>query len=304
MATKTFTGIPDKDIITKLWDKIKAKFVAQETGKGLSSNDFTDSYKSKVDEAYSKPSDGIPETDLSNDVQTKLNASGKISYYYILDNPSVSDIKSDYLSGKTVMLESLQKIYLLSKVTKEGGLDTVIFSNVSDNDIAILKKYDGSDTWSSEIHDISDWDTAYTHSQSTHAPTNAQKNVQSDWNATSGDAFIKNKPGVSSTSAAGLCPKLGGGTKNYLRADGSWHNPVSDYLKVNVGFISVSGGAQSINLKSKLGVNVAYVIAVIPYGTNNRCSISVTDGTASSYTIYYAPTSSFTGSILVVYVPA
>ena len=37
---------------------------------------------------------------------------------------------------------------------------------------------------------------AYTHSQTTHAPSNAQKNVQSDWNVTdtSSDAYIKNKP--------------------------------------------------------------------------------------------------------------
>ncbi len=35
---------------------------------------------------------------------------------------------------------------------------------------------------------------AYDHSQSAHAPLDAQKNVQSDWNATSGDALILNKP--------------------------------------------------------------------------------------------------------------
>ena len=37
---------------------------------------------------------------------------------------------------------------------------------------------------------------AYTHSQSAHAPSNAQKNVQSDWNVTdtSSDAYIANKP--------------------------------------------------------------------------------------------------------------
>lgn len=35
---------------------------------------------------------------------------------------------------------------------------------------------------------------AYDHSQSAHAPLDAQKNVQSDWNATSGDAMILNKP--------------------------------------------------------------------------------------------------------------
>ena len=29
------------------------------------------------------------------------------------------------------------------------------------------------------------------------APSNAEQNVQSDWNATSGDAFIRNKPSIS-----------------------------------------------------------------------------------------------------------
>ncbi len=43
---------------------------------------------------------------------------------------------------------------------------------------------------------ISNWGTAYTHSQSTHAPSDAEKNVQSDWSVadTSSDAYIKNKP--------------------------------------------------------------------------------------------------------------
>ena len=37
---------------------------------------------------------------------------------------------------------------------------------------------------------------AYAHSQSTHAPSNAEANVQSDWNVidTNSDAYIKNKP--------------------------------------------------------------------------------------------------------------
>jgi hypothetical protein len=44
----------------------------------------------------------------------------------------------------------------------------------------------------------SNWDAAFTHSTSTHAPTNAEANVQSDWNATSGDALILNKPTIPS----------------------------------------------------------------------------------------------------------
>ena len=47
------------------------------------------------------------------------------------------------------------------------------------------------------------WDTAYTHAGSTHAPTNAEQNVQSDWNATAGDALILNKPSIPAASGKG-----------------------------------------------------------------------------------------------------
>lgn len=41
------------------------------------------------------------------------------------------------------------------------------------------------------------YDIAVTHSQSAHAPADAEKNVNADWNATSGDAQILNKPLIS-----------------------------------------------------------------------------------------------------------
>lgn len=42
------------------------------------------------------------------------------------------------------------------------------------------------------------YDTAYAHSQTAHAPSNAEQNVQSDWSVTdtNSDAYIKNKPDV------------------------------------------------------------------------------------------------------------
>jgi hypothetical protein len=45
---------------------------------------------------------------------------------------------------------------------------------------------------------------AYDHSQSSHAPSDAEKNVQSDWNETNtnSDAFIKNKPVIDSALSA------------------------------------------------------------------------------------------------------
>ena len=47
--------------------------------------------------------------------------------------------------------------------------------------------------------------TAYNHSQSTHAPVNAEQNVQSNWNETnpSSDAYIKNKPTLSTVATSG-----------------------------------------------------------------------------------------------------
>ena len=44
--------------VTKLWEKIKTKFVAKESGKGLSTNDFTTTLKNKLDglSNYTHPS--------------------------------------------------------------------------------------------------------------------------------------------------------------------------------------------------------------------------------------------------------
>lgn len=54
---------------------------------------------------------------------------------------------------------------------------------------------------------------AYDHSQAAHAPSNAQKNVQSDWNATdtASDAYIKNKP-TSLPANGGNAATVGGHT--------------------------------------------------------------------------------------------
>ena len=47
--------------------------------------------------------------------------------------------------------------------------------------------------------------SAYNHSQSTHAPSNAEQNVQSNWNETntSSDAYILNKPTLSTVATSG-----------------------------------------------------------------------------------------------------
>ena len=56
-------------------------------------------------------------------------------------------------------------------------------------------------TWQSnnwQPQSTADWDTAYTHSQSAHAPASAEANVQADWNQSliNDDSYIKNKPTI------------------------------------------------------------------------------------------------------------
>lgn len=55
--------------------------------------------------------------------------------------------------------------------------------------------------------------TAYDHSQTAHAPANAEQNVQSDWNVTdtASDAFVKNKP-TSMPANGGNAATVGGHT--------------------------------------------------------------------------------------------
>jgi hypothetical protein len=45
---------------------------------------------------------------------------------------------------------------------------------------------------------------AYDHSQSSHAPSNAERNVNPDWDANSGDAEILNKPNLLDTATQNL----------------------------------------------------------------------------------------------------
>ena len=65
----------------------------------------------------------------------------------------------------------------------------------------------------------SNWDTAYTHSQSAHAPVNAEQNVQANWNetSTSSDAFILNKPSIPAASGKGQ-------NQNYVASSTSTSN--------------------------------------------------------------------------------
>ena len=74
-ATEEADGLmtaTDKASLEHLNSVIDTK-VDKVTGKGLSTNDFTNEEKDKLDTAYQVPSTGIPAADMSSGVQTSLN---------------------------------------------------------------------------------------------------------------------------------------------------------------------------------------------------------------------------------------
>ena len=125
----------------------------------------------------------------------ELDGAGKVPAGQL---PSyVDDVLEGYLSGgefykeathKTVFAQESGKIYVdlpSGKTYRWGGSAYVVISET----LAL-----GETSGTAYRGDFGK--AAFAHSQSAHAPANAEQNVQSDWNATNttDDAFIKNKP--------------------------------------------------------------------------------------------------------------
>lgn len=125
----------------------------------------------------------------------ELDGAGKVPAGQL---PSfVDDVLEGYLSGgefygdeahKKVFAQESGKIYVdlqSGKTYRWGGSAYVVISDT----LAL-----GETSGTAYRGDLGK--AAYTHSQSAHAPANAEQNVQSDWNVnnTADDAFIKNKP--------------------------------------------------------------------------------------------------------------
>lgn len=110
----------------------------------------------------------------------------------------------------------------LNKKANKTDVSKTITETVENIETKLLKKADTTDVNveldlkanKTELHshtnktvldgitstNITNWNTAYNHSQTEHAPSNANKNVQVDWNNTdvNSDAYIKNKPNIPS----------------------------------------------------------------------------------------------------------
>ena len=131
----------------------------------------------------SVPSEYITETELnaknyitSSDIPTVPTRVSQLTN----DSGFITNVPSEYITES----ELNSKGYLTEHQDISGKVDKVNGKGLSTNDLTNTLK--------------SNYDTAYSHSQSTHAPSNAEANVQTDWNITdiNSDAYIKNKPTI------------------------------------------------------------------------------------------------------------
>lgn len=195
-------------------------YVQKETGKGLSANDYTDEAKAKVDNLDTALAGKVPTSRkvngkaLSADITlaaadvgaiaatakgaaggvAELDSTGKVpaaqlpSYVDdVLDGTFVSSTVFNDPNGNSYTGES-GKIYVDTVSGKTYRWSGTAFVVISDT-IALGET-------ASTAYRGDRGKAAYDHSQTAHAPANAQKNVQPDWNETdtASDAFIKNKP--------------------------------------------------------------------------------------------------------------
>ena len=127
---------------------------------------------------------------ITNALNGKANSSHTHSYKDLSDKPTIPVVDSALSSTSTNAIQN--------KVVK-SALDGK--SNTGHtHDYTKLNNLPTIPTVTNDLTNElkANYDTAYTHSQSAHAPSNAEQNVQSDWNVTdtTSDAYIKNKPSI------------------------------------------------------------------------------------------------------------
>ena len=117
------------------------------------------------------------------------------------------------------------------------------------------------------------WNTAYTHSQATHAPSNAEQNVQSDWNATSGDALILNKPSIPSVSGLATTSYVDTAVANVIdSAPGTLNtlNELAQAINDDVNFSTTITNS----IATKLPLSGGTMSGAIAMGNNNITGVN------------------------------
>ena len=127
-------------------------------------------------------------TTVTNSIATKLPlAGGRIIGNMIIahdaSNPAGFSSSSDLaIFGSHQSTGTLFEVF--------NSADTSVLKILGSGNLSI------HGTITASGYNDSNWNTAYTHSQQAHAPSNAEQNVNADWSSGSGDSEILNKPNV------------------------------------------------------------------------------------------------------------
>ena len=105
------------DAIENSEENAEELYVKKIAGKGLSTNDFTDAYKEKVDGDYTKPSGGIPKTDLANDVQTSLGKADTA----LQEHQDISGKEDKSITGTSTNTYDSTKTYNIGDIVVQSG---------------------------------------------------------------------------------------------------------------------------------------------------------------------------------------
>jgi hypothetical protein len=210
----------DNTGLSYFWGKLKGYFVAQEVGKGLSTNDFTDAYETKLEGIEAGAQVNVLEgvqvngtdltitnkkvnVDLSNyatkaDISSVYKYKGTVSTYGDLPssgqtvgdvyNVETADATHDIKAGDNVAWDGtawdvLAGVVDLSNYVTTTAMNTALEGKVDKVEGKGLSTNDFTDALLTKLNGIAE---------------GAEVNVQADWNQTdtTADDYIKNKPNI------------------------------------------------------------------------------------------------------------
>ena len=206
----------DPNFATTVANQIGTK-VDKVTGKGLSTNDLTNTLKANYDTAHTHsqsthaPTNAQKNSDITKaEIEAKLtgNITTHTHSQYLTEHQSLTgyaktaDLSTVATSGSYNDLSDRPTIptAYTHPSSHPASMITGLAQVATSGSYADLGNKPKIPTVTNDLTNAlkSNYDTAYTHSQATHAPTNAEANVQADWNVTDtgSDAYIKNKPTI------------------------------------------------------------------------------------------------------------
>jgi len=160
--------------VTEFFDDLAS--TSEWNKRGISAQAVKTALEKKIDKAEGK---SLSTNDLTATLKTHYDTAYTHSQATHAPTDAEKNVQSDFNETN-----STSDSFIKNKPNLDLKVDKVTGKSLTSNDLTDTLK--------------SNYDTAYIHSQASHAPTDAEKNVQSDWNktVTTADDYIKNKPSI------------------------------------------------------------------------------------------------------------